>query len=190
MVGCAHLLFPGESCSWGVCPASLFLDPPAGGSFWSHDPSPNPRSCTKALLPQRQRESSFVILVYNEELLSLPGPVTSFWPCGKQLLSPQTSYPSAGLILQCVRARLYQLLSVEMLCFGSCCLMLLHADNAGTAAYEEDVTSPCSVPAAVPGCSVNHLLHAKCWQAISRNIIKRKSQLHSEISATWNQCSC
>lgn len=50
--------------------------------------------------------SSFGIFVYDGESLSLLGPVTSFWPRGKLLLSPQTRYPSAGLILQCGCAHL------------------------------------------------------------------------------------
>lgn len=46
-----------------------------------------------------------------------------------------------------------------MLCFGFCCLVFLHTGNAGTAADKEDITSPRSVPAAVPKCSRYHLLH-------------------------------
>lgn len=90
------------------CSVSLFLSLQVVGSLWPRGPSTNPCSWIKALFPQWQQVSSSGIFVCNEELLSLPGPVTSFWPCGKQLLSPQARYPSAGLILQCGCARLYQ----------------------------------------------------------------------------------
>lgn len=113
-----------QAFSW----LSLFLNPQVGGNLWSCGPRTNP--CSWTLRTQRQQVISFGIFVYNEELLSFPGPVTSFWPCGKQLLSPQARYPSAGLILQCGCACLYQSLSLEMLCFGFCCLMFLHRGNA------------------------------------------------------------